>query len=342
MMAFYCKIFTGIIGCCIWGKTNYGISPGKTDLHSLYALPLLDCPSYASGQQVSADTNSLPDWVFAPQKDYSIGISDPIPDREKAREQAIVRAICSWGLASGEKMNSVLEECIESDANIMQGSWKLIIKSFDYQLLREFEYKTGEICVAIQVQKTENGNKRMLVENYWSRKNSGNTEKIEEHLNIAVSGFQKLEVIQFKLESEGGKTTMHSSIDGEKVTFTPPFSYPETPLSSGQTIDLENIVFTPEVRYNISPLSDYPLSFIWLKTALIEAPIEPMISQIGSDYQMDEGGNEISTVSRYQSEFHVPYLITAACIKDKQLIIKWEVNEELNEKLKKQAENVYQ
>ena len=64
---------------------------------------------------------------------------------------------------------------MENNTNIMQGSWRLIIKSFDYKLLREFEYKTGEICVAIQVRKTEDGNKRMLVENYWSQKISENT-----------------------------------------------------------------------------------------------------------------------------------------------------------------------
>lgn len=182
----------------------------------------------------------------------------------------------------------------------------------------------------------------MLVENYWSQKISENAEKIEEHLNIAVSGFKKLEVIQFKLESEGGKTTMHSSIDGQKVVFTPPFSYPEMPLSSERTIDLENIAFTPEVRYNISRLSDYPLSFSWLKTALIEAPIEPMNSQTESNQQFDKEGNEISVTSHHQADFHIPYIITAACIKDNQLIIKWEINEELNEELKKQAENLYQ
>ena len=342
MMNLYCKIFTGILGCCIGGKTNYGIPPEKTDLSSLYTFNWMDCSSSLSGQQVSADTNALPDWVFASQKDYSVGISDPISDREKAREQAIVRAICSWGLASGEKTSSVLQESMENNTNIMQGSWRLIIKSFDYKLLREFEYKTGEICVAIQVRKTEDGNKRMLVENYWSQKISENAEKIEEHLNIAVSGFKKLEVIQFKLESEGGKTTMHSSIDGQKVVFTPPFSYPEMPLSSERTIDLENIAFTPEVRYNISRLSDYPLSFSWLKTALIEAPIEPMNSQTESNQQFDKEGNEISVTSHHQADFHIPYIITAACIKDNQLIIKWEINEELNEELKKQSENLYQ
>lgn len=130
MMNLYCKIFTGILGCCIGVKTNYGIPPEKTDLSSLYTFSWMDCSSSLSGQQVSADTNALPDWVFASQKDYSVGISDPISDREKAREQAIVRAICSWGLASGEKTSSVLQESMENNTNIMQGSWRLIIKSF--------------------------------------------------------------------------------------------------------------------------------------------------------------------------------------------------------------------
>ena len=72
MMNLYCKIFTGILGCCIGGKTNYGIPPEKTDLSSLYTFNWMDCSSSLSGQQVSADTNALPDWVFASQKDYSV------------------------------------------------------------------------------------------------------------------------------------------------------------------------------------------------------------------------------------------------------------------------------
>ncbi len=339
-MTFYNKTLIGILGCCIFGKINYGYPLPETDPNSLYSFCLVNNPSHVSDEQVSSD--SLPDWIFASQQEYWIGISDPIADKETAKEQAIARAICSWGLARGEKINSIIQDNTANHTHITQGSWKLILKSFDYKLLKEFEYKTGEIFVAVQVKKTEDGDKRMLVENFWSDKISENAEMTEEHLNIAVYGFKKLKIIQFKLERLGDKIRMHSSIDGQGIELPSPVPYPESPCTAEQQIDPDNIIFTPKIRYTISKLSDYPLSFVWLKTALIEAPIEPLVYSIEGEEQFGEDGNDVFVTAQHQTDFHIPYIQTAARITDNRLFIKWEVNEELNEVLKKQVKSTYQ
>lgn len=271
--------------------------------------------------------SGIPEWVFSNQKMVHIGISDPGLEETEAREQAIARAIYLWAISQGKEMNSIVDSNISDKEETFDIVQKMVLSFLNYDIMREYKYKTGEMFVAIQMKSGTKGKLNLVISRHLKSVMRGGIEDFTSNTTIEAIGFSKLKSTSISKNIIKGKETFSSLYNGMETSLSR-YSYPDCGAKQGKGFVADSKKY-------------HSLGRAWaecLNTSIpfTELGVNAQISSLMESSKEKETEKEIlSTTSKSvaKGEPVEPYIIQFLGINDGKLSVSVQLDEPLREKL---------
>lgn len=271
--------------------------------------------------------SGIPEWIFSNQRMVHIGISDPGLEETEAREQAIVRAIYLWAISQGKEINSIIDSSISDKEETFDIVQKMVLSSLNYDIMREYKYKTGEMFVAIQMKSGTKGKLNLTISRHLKSVITGSAEDFTSSTTIEATGFSKLKSTSISKNIIKGKETFSSLYNGMETSLSR-YSYPDCGAEQGKGFVADSKKY-------------HSLGRAWaecLNTSIpfTELGVNAQISSLTENSKERETGKEVlSTTSRSvaKGEPVEPYIIQFLGINDGKLSVSIQLDELLRKKL---------
>lgn len=301
---------------------------------SFCCLPLIgsaqrDTSLYQHYNYRAGDKENLPDWVFQPEDQTILGVSDPYLKKDIAKEQAIQRALFLYALTEGVQLSMVADffSTMRTEINSEKSALKIIKllklntlpNLYNYEIIEEYISVCGEYFVKIDVRRNLEGQpfttKMEMMISVNEELRFKNDTKILIH--IQTPEMNRVKESFFSSAGNRDRKQLNSSING-KNTPIPNVGY--WYANCGKTIKEEEGVSLQSSFWNacmeslLQSLSMYNYNEVFIQSS-------------GDKIYGTDFGFHITELNREIVRQKIRIKMQDSRISQNKLIINWEINE---------------